>query len=303
MKTQTIKFISFVGFLLISYAANGQNNEINALQVVNPLQSTGIRIGDMLERQMEVNVSPPYQISQQALPLKGLVRDGIELSDIKIEELKGENTPRYLIKLRYRVFANAHIPTMMELPAEAFALTGGEKALSIKLPAWKFWFSPLAPANLKNIQEHLIPQFKPTLIDVTPNQQRLAVLLGLFIVGLAGMLYINADSRWLPFMNGAFARAHRKLKKLPKNQNSEKEALLQLHQAFNSVYGANLFEGNIAEFISKHPQFSKLRTNIEQFFQRSNQILFDDWNHDSSHLVSELTVLSRRLRDCERRVS
>lgn len=303
MKTQTIKFIAFIALLLTSYAATAQDNEIKTLKVVNPPHSAGIRIGDVLERQIEVQVSAPYQISRQALPLKGSVRDGIELSDIQVDDLKGSQAPGYLIKLRYRVFANAHVPTSMALPAEAFALTGGAKALSIKLPAWQFWFAPLVPAEIKNVKEQLIPQFKPTLVDVVPHHQRLAVLLSLLVIGLSGLLYINADSRWLPFMNGAFARAHRKLKKLPRTQTSEKEALLQLHQAFNSVNGANLFEGDIAGFLSKHPQFSKLRNDIEQFFQRSNQALFGEWHHDSAQFIGELTVLSKRLRDCERRVS
>jgi mxaA protein len=265
MKTQTIKFIACIGLLLTSYVAIAQDNEIKTLKVVNPSQSSGIRIGDVLERQIEVQVSAPYQISRQALPLKGTVRDGIELSDIQVNDLKDGEVPGYLIKLRYRVFANTHVPTLMALPAEAFALTGGEKALSIKLPSWQFWFSPLVPADIKNVKEQLIPQFKPTLVDVVPHQQRLAVLLSMLIIGLAGLLYINADSRWLPFMNGAFARAHRKLKKLPRTQTSEKEALLQLHQAFNSINGANLFEGDIAGFLStssrmKSNNFSNVRT-------------------------------------------
>jgi mxaA protein len=303
MKTQTIKFIACIGLLLTSYVAIAQDNEIKTLKVVNPSQSSGVRIGDVLERQIEVQVSAPYQISRQALPLKGTVRDGIELSDIQVNDLKDGEVPGYLIKLRYRVFANTHVPTLMALPAEAFALTGGEKALSIKLPSWQFWFSPLVPADIKNVKEQLIPQFKPTLVDVAPHQQRLAVLLSMLIIGLAGLLYINADSRWLPFMNGAFARAHRKLKKLPRTQTSEKEALLQLHQAFNSINGANLFEGDIAGFLSKHPQFNKLKNEIEQFFQRSNQALFGEWQHDSAQFIGELIVLSKRLRDCERRVS
>lgn len=303
MKIKTIRFISFAGLLLMSFASLGQEAEIKTLKVVNPPQATGIRIGDVLDRQIEVRVNPPYQISQQALPLKGLVRNGIELADIEVEALKGKQAPGYLIKLRYRVFANSHVPAMMELPAEGFALTGGSKALSIKLPAWQFWFSPLVPADIKGVKEHLIPQFKPTLIALDSHQQRLAVLLVLFVIGLAGLLYTNADSRWLPFMNGAFARAHRKLKKLPMNQASEKEALSQMHLAFNSVHGANLFESDIAGFLAKHPQFSKLGSDIEQFFQRSNQALFGEWNHDSAQFIGELTVLSKRLRDCERRVS
>lgn len=315
MKIKTIRFIPFLGLLLMSHASMAastgpstqttiaQETEIRPLQIVNPAQATGIHIGDVLNRQIEVQVDPKYQISQQALPLHGLVRNGIELADIQIEPLKGKQAPGYLIKLRYRVFANAHVPAMMELPAESFALTGGTEALSIKLPAWPFWFSPLVPADIKNTKQHLIPQFKPTLIDQNMHRQRLAVLLALFLAGLAGLLYINADSRWLPFMNGAFARAHRQMKKLPRNQASEKEALSQLHQAFNRVHGANLFESDIADFLTKHPQYSKLGRDIEQFFQRSSQTLFSEWNHDSAQFIGELISLSKRLRDCERRAS
>src|SRR5690606_27592073 len=173
--------------------------------------------------------------------------------------------------------------------------TGGEQALSIKLPVWQFWFSPLVPADIKDVKSHLIPQFKPSLIDVAPHQQRLAVLLAMFIIGLAGLLYINADMRWLPFMNGAFAGAHRKLKKLPRNQASEKEALSQLHQAFHSVHGANLFERDIPAFLESHPQFGKLGNEIEQFFQHSNQALFGEWNRDSAQFIDELIAFSKRL--------
>lgn len=303
MKIQTVRFISFVWLLLLSYASIANEAEIRTLKVVNPLHATGILIGDVLDRRIEVQVNPPYQISRQALPLKGLVRNGIELADIEVEPLKGAQASYYLIKLRYRVFANAHVPVMMELPAESFALTGGSKALSIRLPAWSFWFSPLVPADIKDAKTHLIPQFKPALIDIALHQQRLALLLAMFAIGLGGLVYINADARWLPFMNGAFARAHRKLKKLPRNVASEKEALSQLHQAFNSVHGANLFESEIAAFLEKHPQFNKLRGDIEQFFQRSNQALFGEWRRDSAQFIAELTVLSKRLRDCERRVS
>src|SRR5690606_37628107 len=141
MKIPTLRYIAFAGLLLLSTAGMAQNTDIEILKVTDPARITGIQIGDVLERQIEVRVNPPYQISEQSLPLKGLIRDGIELADIAIDAMQGDQTPGYLIKLRYRVFANAYTPTMMQLPAEAFALTGGEQALSIKLPVWQFWFS------------------------------------------------------------------------------------------------------------------------------------------------------------------
>lgn len=300
MKTLTLGFISFMA-LLLSHGAIGQEAEVRTLKVVNPPQATGIHIGDVLDRELEVRVSAPYQISQQALPLKGLVRDGIELADIQIDPLADH--AGYRIKLRYRVFASAHLPTLMALPAESFALTGGEKALSVKLPAWPFWFSPLVPADIQDTREHLIPQFKPSLVEVAPHQLRLAVLSVLLAIGLLGLLYINAHSNWLPFMNGAFAQAHHRLKKLPRKQASVKAALAQMHQAFNRVHGGTLFEGEIAGFLEKHPQFRRLAADIEQFFRRSNQALFGEAIPDSAQFIGELTTLSKRLRDCERRVS
>lgn len=303
MNIHTLRIISLLGLLLMSHTGMAEESEVRTLKLANPPQAIGIHIGDVLDRKFEVRVQPPYQISQQALPLKGLVRNGIELANIEVEPLQAAQAPGYLIKLRYRVFANANVPTRMSLPAESFALTGGPKALSIQLPAWLFWFSPLAPADLQEVKPHLIPQFKPSLIDIAPHQQRLAVLLSMGGIGLLGLLYVNADARWLPFMNGAFATAYRRLKKLPRNESSEKEALSQLHLAFNRVHGANLFEGDIAAFLEKHPQFRNLRSDIEQFFQRSNQALFGEWQRDSAQFIGELTVLSKRLRDCERRVS
>ena len=106
----------------------------------------------------------------------------------------------------------------------------------------------------------------------------------------------------LPFMNGAFAQAHRKIKKLNKNKANEQKALLYMHQAFNKIHGANLFANDVGDFVLINPAYASLKTEITHFFERSNAALFSDQNENGEQLINELITLSKALRDCERGV-
>ena len=103
-------------------------------------------------------------------------------------------------------------------------------------------------------------------------------------------------------MNGEFAQAHRSIKRLPSNEASEKYALVYMHQAFNSIYGANLFAREIEQFLAKNPKFNILRSEIFHFFEQSNTSFFASQSQHSVYVISGLLALSKRLRDCERGV-
>ena len=303
MKNPILKFIALASMVLIANISNAQEPPARLLSLINPSQSIGIHIGDVIERKVVIEISSPYQISKNSLPMKGANQNGIELTDVQIKTEKQSQKTIYTIALRYQVFAHSPTPVIMKLPSESFALTGGQQALVVSIPVWRFWFSPLVTANIGTAKESLQPQFKPSMIDLSNHQYRLAGFLGLLIIGLAGLVYINADKRWLPFMNGAFAQAYRGLKRLPKTQGQEKKALLYLHQAFNQVYGANLFMRDITQFLAEHPEFSKIKTDIETFFEKSGQALFAEHRQDSAQFINDLISFSKTLRDCERGVS
>lgn len=293
------------GLLALALTAIAQDTEITAAKIIkisNPAKSNNIQVGDILTRQIELEVESPYQLSTETLPMKGSSQNGIELREIQITTSTSKQNTRYVVDLRYQVFAAQFVPAVMQLPAEKLALTGGQQALSVNLPAWKFWFSPLVPKGITNAKENMQPQFKPTLIQMSGHYLRLWVSLGMLLAGLIGLVYINADKRWLPFMNGAFATAHRKLKKLPHNQADQQQALAYVHNAFNQVNGGNLFASQLDGFLMTHPAFAKFKNEIEAFFERSNQSLFSDQNQNSDKLMTHLIVLSRQLRDCERGV-
>jgi len=295
------KFIALTSLVLLAHAATAEESAARIVKLANPVQSTGIRIGDIMERTVVLEAPAPYQLSRSALPMKGSNRDGIELADLQIEKKDTGQATRYVVTLRYQVFGHASAPDVMSLPEETFALPGGPQGLSLKIPAWRFWYSPLAVADITTAKGNLQPQFRPSLIDAEAHRARLFGFLALLVMSALALTYYNADSRWLPFMNGPFAEAHRRIRRLPaKSASSWQIALAALHEAFNRAHGRNLFAADIGAFVEQHPQFARARADIEAFFAQSGRALFSDPPQDADVFVKEMTAFSKQLRGCER---
>jgi mxaA protein len=275
--------------------------------VTNPPSTYGVHIGDVLSRTVVVDAPTAYTLADNALPKKGSKHDGIELVDVALQTKPQSDHTLYTLQLSYQVFAVSTYPSVMHLPTEKLTFTGAT-ATTLEVPAWGFWFSPLVTGGTATAKKNLQPEFKTPLIDSHADQQRLGLFLTLLLASLAALLYINADGHWLPFMGGAFARAHRQLKRLakssrPKTAVEEKKALVYLHQAFNQHYGANIFARDVEAFVSLRPGFKGMQQEITQFFEASNQSLYDVKTRDSQQVIKHLLQLSKQLRDCERGVA
>ncbi|MDI1298557.1 nonribosomal peptide synthetase MxaA [Methylotenera sp.] len=294
-----MKLLMVVSFSLFASLSFGQVTDVKILSTINPPTSNNIQMGDVLNRSIEVEVDSAYQLPKTSFPMKSESRNGIELRDINVQASKASGKTIYKITLSYQVFVSAAKPVVMQLPDEHLALTGGAKALSIDIPAWKFWYTPLVSEGVTNAKDNMQPQSKPELVDVNVHRTRLWAALALLVIGLLGLVYVNADKRWLPFMNGAFAQAHRNIKKLGHDQAANKSALMHMHQAFNQTYGANLFANQLEQFLLANPKFLKMKQEITQFFEQSNAALFANQSKDATQL-QQLKTLSKRLRDCER---
>lgn len=302
MKTLTFRSLLLGAMLFGGINPAAQAADATILRLHNPPQASGIQIGDVLQRTLTVELAQPYQISKTALPVKGTRTDGIELVGMNVGSTEHGKNSVYEITLSYQVFAAASSPKVMQLPKQSFAVTGGQKALSVSLPAWGFWFSPLvATTDIAGAKANLQPSQPPLLVDASPHRIKLFMFAGLFLVSLIGLVYINADKRWLPFMGGPFARAHRKIKRLPINSPQQKQALFHLHNAFNQTFGATLFAKNLHQFLAEHPNFGRLTNDIQAFFETSNRALFAGHSEDVVS-VKDLLALSKHLRDSERRV-
>ncbi|MDP2072400.1 hypothetical protein [Methylotenera sp.] len=298
------------GLLLTSFTLHAAEENITAAKVLsltNPVNTYGVQIGDKLSRKIVLEVPVPYKIAEGAFPKKGSKSNGVELVDVNVITDQQKAHTLYIVNLSYQPFTNPSKPTVMQLPAEKLALTGGAKAEALEVPAWGFWLSPIVTGGIETAQKNIQLDAMPPLVDIRAHKTRLWVFLSMLIASLLGLLYMNADGNWLPFMGGAFAKAHRQLKRIAKSTAAktaveEKQALVYVHQAFNQHYGANMFARDIENFVSLRPSFKKMKTEIAAFFDASNQSLYAVEPRNSQKIIADLAQLSKQLRDCERGV-
>lgn len=298
---KTLLNVALLSLLLAGPAVAASGSE-PVVAIKDPARTIAIHIGDVLTRQVTIRAGE-QKIVPNSLPVKGTRTDGIELVDVKLTSEGHNGSTRHTLTLRYQVFADADTPLVMKLPAEAVQLSGGQE---VAIPAWNFWFSPLVKAPLPAVLPNLQPQDKAPLIEIGSHQTALTIYLSVLLLGFVGAIYVNADRQWLPFMGGAFSRAHRSIKKLTRSREDDnakvRQALLSLHQAFNQTYGRNLFVHDVDDFIRQNPGFAKLAADISGFFERSSETLFSKRKQDRSQLMASLMAFSKNLRDCERGV-
>ena len=299
--------VMMAGLLSTSFMlhATEEKNAAKILSITNPTQTYGVQIGDRLIRKVVLEVPAPLKVSESALPKKGSKHNGAELVEVNVINDQQKESTRYTVNLSYQIFTNPSKPTVMYLPAEKFSLTGGAKAEVLEVPAWGFWLSPIVTGGIDTAQKNIQPESAPPLVDIGAHKTRLTLFASLLAASLLALLYMNADGNWLPFMGGAFARAHRQLKRLAKSSGAkttkeEKQALVYIHQAFNQHFGANMFARDIEQFMSKRSGFKKMQTEIADFFEESNRSLYAIKPRDSQKVILDLVQLSKQLRHCER---
>jgi len=276
------------GLLSTSFMLNAAEEAITAkiISLTNPTQTYGVQIGDKLSRKIVLEVPLPFKIAESAFPKKGSKNNGVELVEVSVVTDQQKENSRYTVNLSYQTFANPSKPTVMQLPAEKLRLTGGAKAEMLEVPAWNFWFSPIVTGGIETAEKNIQPEAMPPLVEASAHKNRLVMFASLLAASLLALLYLNADGNWLPFMGGAFAKAHRQLKRLAKSSGAktaveEKQALVYIHQAFNQHFGANMFARDIEPFVAKRASFKKMQAEIAQFFDASNQSLYAVESRDS----------------------
>lgn len=296
-------FSLLMSTVLNSALVNAAEKMTFITSIAEPSQKIGIQIGDVLTRKVTILAKTTENITAKRLPVKGTRTGGMELSEVLVSQVVEKSQTRYTVELRYQVFAHATQAAKMQLPTDVITLIDGE---DLSLPTWNFWYSPLVNSDLEGAKKTLLPQAKVSLIDQGSNLSHLLAFAGLFLLGCIGLVYINADRYWLPFMGGNFARAHRQIKTIAKKRtvgaSAPKEALGLLHDAFNQLFGRGLYPNKIDEFVEAHPEFSKLKAEIAAFFDLSNQALFSDSPVENNQFIQRIVTISKQLRDCERGV-
>jgi mxaA protein len=267
-------FLGWLAVCLIAMPAfaetqvSAQPAGVKVLSVQNPATYAGIQLGDILQRTIKLAVSAQDQLNENNLPLKGLQRHGIELRQLQVNSAPQAGKKVFTLVFEYQVFASAGKPVQLQLPAEHIVFNSGAVA---EIPAWRFWLMSQLPDRLQPAKPTVIAQYHPLLKPTEGIQRWLAVSLLLAVAGSLVLLYRNADWRWLPMMNGNFARAYHTLKRLPATSEGQKQATLVIQQAFNERFGQQMLASHVPAFVAQQPVFQPLESQIQAFLRRQMQ--------------------------------
>lgn len=292
-------FISII-FTVLSIAAQAAVVPYK-VQTMNPEREVGYFVGDTIDRTIDIEIPHSYKLSMGSLPVKGVIRNGIQLRDIKLTEKRTSKITHYHLKLSYQVFTRGDYAKKIALPNETLILSKAAKLIRLKIPTWKFKVSPIASKTEVYLAQDMSPYRGPMLVEFGYLKPLLGSGLVLVLISLAGLIYINCDATWFPGMGGAFAASYRKIEALQNNPVRLKDAVYSLHQAFNETYGESLFEHGVSQFTTENLNFKNVKTEITQFFEISDHVLFSKQGDNFSYSsLEELRSLAEKFRHCER---
>lgn len=281
------------------------------IKTVEPKKLVGYTVGDVIEREIVLNIKPPYQLIETSLPIPGYEKRyrgqliGIELKSIEHAKETLDDSTRHNIKLAYQVFTNNVVAKNAALGPEYLHLintTNKKDLVKYRIPSLDIAISPIAIFGQVKIENNMSTFHGPFKISSEQEQHRLKIAITILALSLLGLLYILGKNAWLPRMGGSFARTYRKIRKLPESQAGLQQAVAEMHHAFNHSAGITVFSHNIDELITRKPGFAPIKTEIEQFFALSRQVYFEpNAAHGlGDHPLTWLKGFCRRCRDCER---
>lgn len=281
-----------------------------SVKVINPARDSGYVVGDKLERTVILTVKKPYSLIQESLPIVGYEHryrgqvSGIELAAINTKEESFSDHSVHTIRLVYQVFKSGRVAKPAILRGEIVKLrhAGKTDVRQFRIPSFSFRTSPLSVYGEVNLKNEMSPFIPPFQISTAREHQIFKTAAGVLGLCLLGLLYILGARTWLPRMGGAFAKAYRKVGKLPDNDEGLRQAINVVHHAIQQVAGHSVFGNNVSHFLQEKPAFQAARPEIERFFQLSRQVFFDAKTPVELGVPAKqwLRTFCRHMRDCER---
>jgi mxaA protein len=249
----------------------------------------GYSVGSVIRHQVQIFAPTPWQLDIAQLPAKGPLNEWLEIRDFAYERRREKGGIRYRLQIEYQIFPALQEATILEIPPLPLPFMTSSDRQTVSLPAWSFTVNPLLPPKLSDAQVELRPLWQPQAIDLAPYWQRLAWIGGAWLS--LGGLYAWRSYR---FRQLPFAKALPKIRRAARVLDLE-AAFLAFHQALNETAGQALFAAQLADFLTRRPEFAPLEAELRCFFERSKQLFY---RRPTSFETDWLAELEKLCRDC-----
>lgn len=264
-------------------------------------RSFGYQIGDKFERFIHLQLRKPYELEISALPTQGRHTMWLALEAPHIEQKNLTASTQYKIILSYQIVNIDPEVRNISVPELYLQYTNGKDAFKLLVPASWVGVSVLHDHQRGYLQADRIPSLLPQAY------LRSIVFGSLLVAALAGLIFLHwglpALTKTHPFVTAY--RGLRKLRHRPWDDECYRDALRNIHQAFNDTAGRTVFAERLTEFFNDHNRYAPLKQSINDYFTHSRRYFFESENDDQifQYSLSELVSFVQECRDIERGLS
>ncbi|MBL1262873.1 nonribosomal peptide synthetase MxaA [Candidatus Methylomicrobium oryzae] len=255
----------------------------------------GYVIGDEIREKILIETRSGITLNTASLPAEGPLNRWLNLNRVEVEQ----DGQRYRIDLRYQVFYAPLTVRTLTLPGFTLQFGSGGSAFNKEIPPWRFTMSPLRDLAVKSAEggasirpDSLPPQLdtRQAMILITAGSGAAAAAAGAltFLYG-----YFPALRR-----RTLFKQALKRLSRIPEKDMAE--ALRTVHRALNALNRQPLYQRQLAGFYEAHPEYRRLDSQLNWFFNYSNHYFFSRNVSATALDRQKLTALCQACRQIER---
>ena len=280
---------------LAAACAGGPSRPVEVFNLQTP-RPFGYQIGDTVPMRILVQTRPGVQLQSASLPKPGPLNRWLNLRRIELAEA---GAGEYRIELEYQVFYAPLEVKALTIPGFALRFSQHGQTVEESVPPWQFTVAPLREliARQDASGEYLRPDQPPALLATASVRTNLALsLLAAAVLGLK----LARQYGYLPGFGrrSPFKTAERCLRQLPSGELAV--GLAALHRALNATHGTPVFGHRLQDFLSAHPEFGQIRSELAWFFDYSNRFFFAGQRDEADTDLVRLQTLCGLCRAIER---
>lgn len=304
MRSRCISGLEWAAALALacSAAAAAAAVDVPTLATTEPV-AYGHRLGDVVERRLELRLPPGARLEEASLPVPGST-GALELRDL--QRNAAADAPQQTLRLRYQVMRSSEQPAVIELPTLTLRITlpaAGpgvpRREALLRAEAWPLVVSPLTPpqpperAGLGALQpDRPLPEAP---IAPIRRQAQAGALLALLGAAWLGWRHLGRPLWWR--RQRPFARLWRALRSAPGDLDSQ---LRQLHRAIDADAGRAVQAEDLRPWLAQRPQYAPLEGELRALLEASAAHFFaPSPAATDAALTPRIRALARQLAQAE----
>lgn len=275
---RTVRVALVAAALPAAWAADPEPAPLVA-RTIEP-RAFGYRTGDVLERQVIVDIPSRLKLVEDSLPTVGPQGPVLELRSLRRSSQSTSTGQRLTLNLRYQVFAAPVAVRTYELPKLSLRFDGVPRGEDLRIDPWPVVVAALATEEVSAREGlgELRPDMAPPLRETGFER---GVLLGCAAMALllcAYLAFVYVGLPWRAQRHRPFTYAFRTVQARGDGDidGDWREACRALHAAFNQTAGRTVFAEAIDGFVLQAPRFAGLQDDIRTFFNLSQAAFFAD---------------------------